>query len=174
MELWDVYDKDRSRTGRTMERGSVISDGDYHLVIHVCIFNSKGEMLIQKRQPWKKGWPNLWDITVGGSALAGEDSQAAAEREVFEEIGLRIDLANQRPHLTINFSAGFDDYYLIKHDINVDELSLQYEEVAAVKWASKEEVLRLIDKDEFIPYYRSLIELFFEKGTIYGAIRSKI
>ena len=88
MELWDVYDKDRVKTGETMERGSAFADGAYHLVVHVCIFNSKGEMLIQQRQPFKEGWPNLWDLTVGGSAVAGESSGEAAKRELFEEIGI--------------------------------------------------------------------------------------
>src|SRR5690606_20150891 len=95
MELWDVYDKNRNLTGRTMKRGSTFKEGDYHLIIHVCIFNSKNEMLIQQRQPWKKGWPNMWDITVGGSALSGETSTGAAERETFEEIGYKIDLSNE-------------------------------------------------------------------------------
>ena len=49
MELWDVYDVVRNKTGRTMVRGETFAEGDYHLVVHVCIFNSKGEMLIQKR-----------------------------------------------------------------------------------------------------------------------------
>ena len=72
MELWEVYDKDRQKKGRTMVRGGKIAANDYHLVVHICIFNSKGEMLIQQRQPFKHGWSNLWDVTVGGSALAYE------------------------------------------------------------------------------------------------------
>ncbi|GAY76629.1 putative Nudix hydrolase YfcD [Sporolactobacillus inulinus] len=97
MERWDIYDKNRRLTGRTMARGQKFGKDDYHLVIHVCIFNSKNEMLIQQRQPWKKGWPNMWDVTVGGSALSGESSIEAAERETFEELGNKIDLSNERP-----------------------------------------------------------------------------
>ena len=59
MELWDVYDKDRNKKGYTMDRGVKIKPGDYHLVVHVCIFNAKGEMLIQQRQPFKDDWKNL-------------------------------------------------------------------------------------------------------------------
>ena len=88
MELWDVYDKDRIKTGKTMVRGAEFAPDSYHMVVHVCMFNSRGEMLIQQRQPFKEGFPNLWDITVGGSATAGDSSQDAIEREVFEEIGL--------------------------------------------------------------------------------------
>lgn len=75
MELWDVYDINRNKTNKTMVRGESFAKGNYHLVVHVCVFNSKGEMLIQQRQPFKEGWPNMWDITVGGSATKG-DTQA--------------------------------------------------------------------------------------------------
>ncbi len=170
MELWDIYDQDRIKTGRTIERGNVFTKGEYHLVIHVCIFNSEGKMLIQQRQPWKHGWPGMWDITVGGSALAGENSQAAAQREVSEEIGVQLDLSGQRPHFTFNFERGFDDYYFVKRDLDLQNLSLQYEEVQAVKWAGKEEIFHLLDDGEFIPYHRSLIELFFEsRNSFTGA-----
>ena len=74
MELWDVYDKDRIKTGKTMVRGAEFEPDSYHMVVHVCIFNSKGEMLIQQRQPFKEGFPNLWDVTVGGSATMGDSS----------------------------------------------------------------------------------------------------
>lgn len=103
----------------------------------------------------------MWDITVGGSSISGDTSQSAAEREVYEEIGYKISLDGIRPSLTINFDEGFDDMYLIKQDIDISKLSLQYEEVKKVKWASKEEILYMIDGEIFIPYHKSLIDLLF-------------
>lgn len=173
MELWDVYDIDRNRTNRTMMRGEPFKPGDYHLVIHVCVFNSKGEMLIQQRQPFKEGWSNMWDITVGGSAIEGDTSQTAAERELYEEIGLKVDFQNVSPHLTINFEVGFDDIYLIDMDVDFNTLTLQYEEVQKVKWAGKDEILSMIDSGEFIPYHQSLIYLFFDMRLQRGAIQVK-
>ena len=169
MELWDIYDKYRIKTGKTIERGSEFEDGDFHIVIHVCLFNSDGYMLIQQRQPFKEGWSNMWDVTVGGSAIAGDSSQTAAEREVFEEIGLKLDLSEVRPHLTVNFEFGFDDYYLVEAEVKIDKLKLQYEEVQRVKWASKEEILSMIDNGEFIPYYKHLIYLLFDMRGKYSA-----
>ena len=81
-ELWDVYDKDRVKTGKLHKRGETLPEGQYHLVVHVCIFNSKNQMLIQQRQPFKDNWNNMWDLTVGGSAIAGDTSSQAAEREI--------------------------------------------------------------------------------------------
>lgn len=170
MERWDVYTKDRVRTGKTMIRGEKIKEGDYHLVVHVCIFNSKGKMLIQQRQSFKEGWPNMWDITVGGSAIAGECSYEAAEREVFEEIGYKINLKDIRPSFTVNFSCGFDDYYIINEDIDIKKLQLQYEEVQNVKWADHEEILKMMDDRVFIQYHKGIIECLFNMRDCMGAI----
>lgn len=46
METWDIYDKDRSLTGKQMNRGETFEQGAYHLVVHVCLFKERGEMLI--------------------------------------------------------------------------------------------------------------------------------
>jgi isopentenyldiphosphate isomerase len=171
MELWDLYTKDREKTDKTILRGEEIPDNYYRLIIHVCIFNDKGEMLIQQRQPFKKGWPNMWDFSVGGCAKSGDTSQTAAEREVAEEIGINISLKDVRPSLTVHFNHGFDDIYLIEKNLELSELKLQYEEVQSVKWASIDEILKMIDDNSFIPYHKSLVELLFflknnkENGT---------
>lgn len=165
MELWDVYDADRQKTGRTMVRGDKFKVGDFYLVVHVCIFNSKKQMLIQQRQPFKDGWSNMWDTTVGGSAVAGDSSKTAAEREVLEEIGYKICLDGIKPHITINFDDGFDDIYLVNDDVEISKLKLQYEEVQQVKWATKEEIQKMIKEGVFIPYYSAYIDLLF---TMHG------
>ncbi len=161
MELFDLYTPDREKTGRTMVRGEPEPEGLYRLVVHVCIFDPQGRMLIQQRQPFKKGWSNLWDISVGGSAVAGDTSRSAAERETREELGLDIDLSGERPTMTIYWEHGFDDYYVVNQAVDMDSLRLQYEEVQQVRWATLEEILEMIDDGRFIPYKKSLIELLF-------------
>ena len=161
MELWDLYTQDRQPTGLTMVRGSEHPQGYYRLVVHVCIFNSKGQMLIQQRQPFKEGWPNMWDVSVGGSVVAGESSREAAEREVAEELGLEISLEGVRPAITISFKEGFDDNYVMIRDVKDEEITLQPEEVQAYKWADEAEILQMIEAGEFIPYHKGKIELLF-------------
>ncbi len=63
MEYWDLYDRDRNLLPGTMLRGEPQPAGTYHLVVHLCIFNSDGEMLIQHRQKHKRGWPDRWDFS---------------------------------------------------------------------------------------------------------------
>ena len=174
MEKWDLYDRDRRPTGEVHERGKALPAGRYHMVVHVVIFNTKGEMLIQQRQPFKEGWPNLWDITVGGSAIAGDTSRTAAEREVMEEIGLAIDLSNEQPKLILPFDCGFDDIYTLTMDVDLTTLHLQESEVQAVKWACKEDILAMLADGRFLPYHRAFIELLFALKASRGAHVSKL
>ena len=169
MELFDLYTAGREKTGRTMVRGEPTPEGFYRLVVHVCIFSPEGKMLIQQRQPFKKGWSNLWDLSVGGSAVAGDSSCSAAERETFEELGLSIDLANVRPTLTLHWEHGFDDFYVLTMKPDLKSLRLQAEEVQAVRWASLDEILQMINDGRFIPYEKSLVELLFFRKDHRGA-----
>ena len=174
MEFWDLYDRDRIPTGETHQRGKPVPPGRYHMVVHVVIFNTKGEMLIQQRQPFKEGWPNMWDITVGGSAVAGDTSRTAAQREVMEEIGLAIDLSEEQPKLTLPFDCGFDDIYTLVMDVDLSALTLQESEVQAVRWAGEEEILTMLADGRFIPYHRAFIQLLFALRHSRGAHVSKL
>ena len=173
MERWDVYDVHRARTGRTALRGVTdgkggLGRGEYHLVVAACIFNRQGQMLIQQRHPSKQGFPGLWDVTTAGSALAGETSQQAMERELTEELGLTLDLSPHRPNFSINFDRGFEDFYLLEREVDLSALTLQPEEVQAVQWASLEDICSMIGNGSFIPYYESLIQLFFDSRERFG------
>jgi isopentenyldiphosphate isomerase len=174
MERWDLYDRDRIPTGETHQRGTPVPEGRYHMVVHVVIFNTRGEMLIQQRQPFKEGWPNLWDVTVGGSAVAGDDSRAAAERETREELGLAIDLSDELPKLILPFDCGFDDVYTLTMDVDLSSLTLQESEVQSVRWASEAEILAMLADGRFIPYHRAFIQLLFAMKDSRGAHVSKL
>ena len=170
MERFDVYDKNRQLMGYTYPRGTKLKDGEHRTVVHICIFNKKGEMLIQQRADCKKLWPNCWDITAGGNVVADETSSESANRELFEELGIEVDFSNIRPHLTINFENGFDDYYFLELDPNLDTLTLQEDEVKAIKWASKQDIKELFDDGEFLPYVESFILSLFDLKNQYGII----
>lgn len=164
-EIFDLYDENRIKTGKTMIRGNSTPDGYYRLVVHIAIFNSQGEMLIQQRQFFKPFFTGLWDISAGGSVISGETSNQAVERELFEELGIKHSFEDVRPSFTINFQNGYDDIYIIEKDIDIKNLKLQYEEVQAVKWASLNEILDMINKEEFVPYNKGFIDtLFFRRN----------
>ncbi|AOT56551.1 MULTISPECIES: NUDIX hydrolase [Lactobacillales] len=168
-EFWDVYDVNRNNNGKTIVRGENINTGDFHIVASLLIMNSNGELLIQQRQSFKADWPNFWDFTAAGSAVVGESSQEAISRELSEELGLLISFEDTRPYLTINFEGGFDDFYIHYQDVDLDSLTLQAEEVRAVKWVSLSELKEMIQGKIFVPYYHGLIDLLFSFEGHYGA-----
>lgn len=168
MELVDLYDENRLPLGRTAERGGPKGPGEYRMVVHVCVFDRRGRLLVQRRAPEKFIWPNLWDVSVGGGVDAGETSRQGAEREFREELGVSLDLSGLRPSVTVNFDGGFDDFYILTQDLPLEELTLQKEEVRAVRWASLEEVLDMLAAGTFIPYPESFLRFLFDMRTQFG------
>jgi len=59
-----------------------------HPVVHLHLFNSKGELFLQKRPEWKDIQPGKWDTAVGGHIDYGETPEDALRREVREELGI--------------------------------------------------------------------------------------
>lgn len=163
MEIFDLYDAKRRLTGETMVRGTPTPPERYRLVVHVCIFNSRGEMLIQQRQPFKNTWPDLWDLTLGGCVVSGETSQMGAARELSEELGLAVDFSDMPPAFTVTFDGGFDDFYILERDVDISDLRCQPEEVQALKWATLEEILAMVDSGEFIPYHKGFLQFLFNR-----------
>jgi len=59
-----------------------------HQVVHVLVFNKKGELLLQKRSMDKDVAPGKWDTSVGGHVNSGETPEEALSREMEEELGI--------------------------------------------------------------------------------------
>ena len=59
-----------------------------HPVVHLHVFNSAGELYLQKRPLWKDIQPGKWDTAVGGHIDYGETPAQALQREVREELGI--------------------------------------------------------------------------------------
>ncbi len=168
MEIWDLYDKNYNKLNKTMVRGGEVPDGCYRFVVHMCVFNTHDEMLISRRQDDKESYPGYWELSASGSKLSGESSEEAVKRELYEEIGMDLFDAELRPSLTAHFDTGFHDICIVEKDIPISQLNFQQEEVQDAKWASKEEILKMIDDDTFIPYRKSLVHLLFDMKTSRG------
>ena len=168
MELVDLYDENRLPLGKTAERSASKGPGELRLVVHVCVFDRRGRLLIQQRAAEKFIFPNLWDVSVGGGVDAGETSRRGAEREVREELGVSLDLSGLRPSVTVNFDGGFDDFYILTKDLSIEGLTLQEEEVQAVRWASLEEILDMLGRGAFIPYPEGFLRFLFDMRKQFG------
>jgi isopentenyldiphosphate isomerase len=121
MELRDIYDRYKHKTGNIHQRGNPMKEGDYHMVVHIWIVNDKREVLIQKRQPWKDKWPNMWDSSAAGCAIKGDDSKSADVRETKEELGIDLDIDKAEHLFTVKFSCGFDDVWAVRQNVNTKD-----------------------------------------------------
>ena len=87
-EIFDLVDPSGRIIGRA-SRSEVHGNPDLlHRVVHVLVFNSAGELLLQKRSEDKDVQPGKWDTSVGGHVDAGETVEAAVRRELAEELGI--------------------------------------------------------------------------------------
>ena len=86
-ELFDVVDA-RDRVIGQATRGDVHARGLLHRAAHVFVFNSSGQLLLQQRSATKDAYPLCWTSSCSGHLDSGESYQAAAIRELGEEVGL--------------------------------------------------------------------------------------
>ena len=168
MELVDLYDENRAPLGQTAERYGKKGPGEYRTVVHVCLFDSRDRLLIQRRTAGKRVWPEKWDVSVGGGVDAGETSRQRAEREFREELGYPLDLGGLRPAVTVNFGGGFDDFFILRRDVDIASFRLQAEEVSAVRWVTLPELLDMVDEGSFIPYPKSFLQFLFDMRDSFG------
>ena len=151
-EYQDIYDIHRNLTGRKIQRGLPRKADEFILVVHLLLFDQQGRFLVQKRVKHKASWPDMWDISLGGIAQAGDDSRSAVTREAQEELGLHLDFTEEEPIFSFRNRDIFDDYWIAQiHSENL-ELKLQPEEVQAVRWVTKNEWLALLQTHQVIPY----------------------
>lgn len=161
MELTSLYDKNRKPLNKQVDKYSTFDEGEYMEIVHICIFNKKREMLIHKRALNKLDQPGKWDISSGGGVMVNESISDAASRELFEELGVRYDFTDERIFLTVHYNKGFDDYYLILLDKDINDFIISEEEILDIKWASKDMIIEMMSNDEFIRYNDGFIELLF-------------
>lgn len=87
-EIFPLVDEDGRVTG-SATRGECHSGSKLlHPVIHLHVFNTAGDIYLQKRPAWKDIQPGKWDTAVGGHVDFGETPQEALLREVREELGI--------------------------------------------------------------------------------------
>lgn len=121
-----------------------------HRATYVLVFNSQGEVYVQKRTRTKDVFPGYYDVVTGGVVLAGESYEKGAVRELGEELGIH----------GVSLTRLFDFYYEDEH-IRVwgeaffchydGEVVLEKEEVESGAFLKVEEVLRLAESEPFTP-----------------------
>lgn len=158
MEMWDIYDENKERTGRTMQKNDwCLKEGEYHLTVLGIVAHTDGRFLITKRVMTKAWAPGWWEVS-GGACQAGEDSKDAVLREVREETGLDVSgwdggylfsYKRENPGEGDNY---FVDIYRFCADFDEADIHLQEEETDGYMLATFEEVQALAAQGIFLHY----------------------
>lgn len=158
MERWDIYDKNKQRTGRTMARNDwCLKDDEYHLTVLGVVARPDGRFLITKRVMTKSWAPGWWEVS-GGAAMAGEDSADAVVREVKEETGLDVSGAEggylftyhrENPGKGDNY---FVDVYRFILDFGETDVKPQQAETDGFLLATAEQIRELAEQGIFLHY----------------------
>lgn len=170
MEHVDLYRDQFINTEQSIVRGTPVQPNTYTMAVFACIFNSEGKLLIQQRQKTKKSWPGVWDVSVGGAVQSGESSLTAAQREVAEELGIRLGGSDFTKLLSLYYDRIIHDFYSVELDVELSELKLQAEEVMDAVWATQDEIKQMIRDGSFMPIYDEFIDLLFRMRTKKGII----
>ena len=160
-EYFDVLNEKGNYTGRIETREKCHKDGLWHKAVHVWIVNDNNEILLQYRCAEKSLYPNLWDCSFAGHIGVGESSIEGLIREGKEELGIEVDLEKLEFVMTITvenvvyekiISNEFDDVYILRQNIDINEIKFQKEEVSDAKYVSLEKFFEFIEKGDIVPH----------------------
>ncbi len=166
-EIWDLYDANGCKTGRTMLRGEEVPAGLYHLGVHIWPINSRGEFLVQRRSMSVQWKPGFWAVT-GGSAVSGEDPLTAARRELYEELGYAAGEHELRRIACLRRTNSFCNVFALHIDCPAEAFVLQREEVSAVKWCDGDRLLRMVADNVLYNYGDAYFRMLLHYQKTYG------
>ena len=159
MEKWDILNSAGEPTGETVVRSAnALKEGQYHLVVHIWVINDKGKTLIQKRSDNVEILPGIW-ATTSGSALSGETELDAAKRELSEELGINAEEDDFKFIKKYRGKNNIVYVYAVHKNLGISEITMQDEEVQAVKWVSSQELSEMVLKKQF-HHYNYMSELY--------------
>jgi isopentenyldiphosphate isomerase len=160
--MGDKFENDKEMFPLVDEKGNIIGaasraechDGSkkLHPVVHLHIFNSKGELLLQKRPTWKKIQPNKWDTAVGGHVDLGENISQALKRETLEEEGI-YDYIPEFITSYIFESKVERELVFVYKTIYDGEIHPSKDELATARFWNENEIKDNVGKNVFTPNF---------------------
>ena len=181
-EYIDILNVDGFPTGRSCLKSEIHAKGYYHNTAHVWIYTANGDILLAQRAASKTIYPLLWEVSVAGHVNAGETITAAAIRETWEEIGLKLP-ENRLEKIGVfdcfqSYSNGIKDnefHHTFIAEIEPDQksLNIDQDEVAQVKFVALSEFRELLENSDenghFIssntPYYLQVINALAQRRS---------
>lgn len=152
-EMFPLVDEEGNIVGAATRRECHDGSKKLHPVVHLHVFNSKGELYLQKRPAWKDIQPGKWDTSVGGHIDLGENVEMALKREVREELGI----TDFTPETLIHyiFESAREKELVFVHKTVYDGPIHPSDELDGGRFWSIKEIKDSLGKDIFTPNFES-------------------
>lgn len=173
-ELWQLFNAQGNPIkNKGGDKDEVWGKGLLHGASHVWIYriiDKQTEILVQKRSPTKRTWPNRYDISAAGHIDLGETPLISAIREVDEEIGLKVKpeylelFSVQRMYMNASEKDIENEFqWLYAYRMSTDsDFLLQESEVESLQWIGLNEFELECTTDSYVPhsniYYKTVIQ----------------
>ncbi len=129
-------------------------------VVHIWLFNKKGEILVQKRANDLRLYPNYYDSSAAGHVDFGETYEKSASRELREELGLNIKLT---PLIKIKIKTPTirEWVFLFVGLYKNEKIVLEHKEVSNIKFYSLKHIKKTLNNGKFTPVFKRLFKTCF-------------
>jgi isopentenyldiphosphate isomerase len=160
-EWFPVIDAEGNTIGKALR--SICHDGKsmlLHPVVHLHLFNTRGELFLQKRSETKDIQPGKWDTSVGGHVGLGESVEVALAREVREELGLKSFV----PHFLKKYiwqSTREREMINSYSTISDENPVINKSEIDEGRFWTRDEIIKNLGKEIFTPNFEHEYKILF-------------
>ncbi|HEY3762854.1 MAG TPA: NUDIX domain-containing protein [Verrucomicrobiae bacterium] len=144
-DIFDIVNEHDEVIG-AKPRSVVHAQGLLHRAVHVFVFNSRGEIFLQKRSMNKDRQPGVWDSSCSGHVDSGEAYDQTAVRELGEEIGLVLKSTPEKLFKINPCEATDAEFVWVYRCHSEGPFQLHPDEIERGDWFTPEAVSRWIEE----------------------------
>ena len=146
-DILDIVDENDCVVGQA-SRSEAHAKQLKHRAVHILVFNDEGEVFMQKRSKTKDTWPGAWDSSCSGHVDSGEDYEAAALRELQEELGYVPESPMRRLFKLLPCEETGQEFIEVYRINGRGPFRLNLEEIEIGEWMN---IPNLLERIEFTP-----------------------
>ncbi len=162
-EIFPIVDEEGNVKG-SATRGECHSGSKLlHPVVHLHVFNFKGDIYLQRRPDWKDIQPGKWDTAVGGHVDYGETPEEALHREVREELGI-TDFLPEFVDKYVFDSLRERELVYVNRTVYDGEIHPSADELDGGRFWTMDEINESMGKGIFTPNFESEFRRCFKKN----------